>query len=139
MAGSITIELAVRVSGPLADGTASRELTDAAQAAAKELAETGRDWVRLAAEDMDRSGRGGTGGASGGVRLSGSGGSYRVYGGIHQGEFSWPWLEGTSKRNKTTPFHGYHTFRKTGRQLDEIAGDVLQKHVAEIMPRIGGG
>lgn len=139
MAGSLTVTLDVRVSGPLADGTAARDLQHATDQAAEDLAKIGRDWIRIDAESMDRSGRGGTGRASGGVKLSGSNGSYRVYGGIHQGVYSWPWLEGISKRNRSTRFHGYHTFRKTAKRLDEVAEDVLEEYVAQAVAQMGGG
>lgn len=138
MAGSFTVTLSARASGPLFDGTADREIARALDEGARDLAETGRDWVRLDAESMDRSGRGGTGRASGGVKLSGSSGAYRIYGGISEGKYSWPWLEGSSKRNATTPFRGYHTFRKTSKRMDKVAQDVLEKHIAQIMPEIGG-
>jgi hypothetical protein len=136
--GRLTITVHPHVSGPLFDGHADEIIRRAEDEAAKELAETGRDWVKLAAEAMDRSGRGGSGAASAGVSLEGSGGSYRVYGGIREGEYSWPWLEGTSERNRTTKFRGYHTFRKTRTRMDTVAADVLERHIAAVMPEIGG-
>jgi hypothetical protein len=48
-----------------------------------------------------------------------------------------PWLEGTGSRNyPNTRFHGYHSFRLAGQQLDGlaegIAEDALQPYIREM-------
>lgn len=49
-----------------------------------------------------------------------------------------PWLEGTSRRNSTTRFKGYHSFRKATaavqKQAQDIANRVLDRHIN----RLGG-
>lgn len=67
-----------------------------------------------------------------------SGPDGEISGGIREGEFSWPWLEGTSKRNVTTGFKGYHTFRKTRLRLDKEAQAIGERELAKVLPQIGG-
>jgi hypothetical protein len=43
------------------------------------------------------------------------------------------WLEGTSKRNRTTRFKGYGIMRAAARQTDQTAGEVARKIVAELV------
>lgn len=48
------------------------------------------------------------------------------------------WLEGTSRRNETTRFKGYATFRHTKDWLDDQAKDVCQKHAVKLAKNMGG-
>ena len=50
-----------------------------------------------------------------------------------------PWLEGTSSRNQTTRFKGYHSFRKVGQELEKKSDDVLEKHIGKAARRMRGG
>lgn len=49
-----------------------------------------------------------------------------------------PWLEGTAKRNETTRFKGYGSFRKTREQLDdspkvvEVLDEVVRKYLGRL-------
>lgn len=134
-----TTRLGIRVSGPLFDGRADRAVYDFLDAVKKETAEIGRDWIRIDAEGMNRSGRGGTGRASAGVVIKGSRFNDQIINGaIREGEYSWPWLEGTSSRNASTRFKGYHAFRKNRvklrRNWPEIARHLLPKY----LPLMGG-
>jgi hypothetical protein len=61
-----------------------------------------------------------------------------VRGGISEGEFSWPWLEGTSKRNESTPFRGYHAFAQAAARMAGRAQSVLEKHAEQGVRQIGG-
>jgi len=49
-----------------------------------------------------------------------------------------PWLEGTSSRNQSTRFKGYHTFRKVGQWLETKADDVLEKNIRKAVQRMKG-
>jgi hypothetical protein len=40
-----------------------------------------------------------------------------------------PWLEGTSRRNQTTRFKGYATFRRIAQQLDKRAVGIVARTV----------
>ena len=49
-----------------------------------------------------------------------------------------PWLEGTSSRNQSTRFKGYHAFRKVGQWLEKKADDVLEKNIRKAVQRMKG-
>ena len=127
----------VKLYGPLFDGTADEDARKLVSSLARELAEIGRDWVKLDTHRMTRSGSD-TGAAAGGVEMSGADGVYVIKGGIRAGEYAWPWLEGTSKRNATTGFKGYSTFRRTRLRLRRQATPFLQAKVDAFIAEIGG-
>lgn len=124
----------VVIKGPLFDGRADEAAREFTDKLAREVAEIGVTWIKVEAHGMDRSGRGGTGKAAGGVEGPiGSGGTYVIKGGIRKGEYAWPWLEGTSKRNQSTRFKGYHTFRRTRlrmrKQVTPYAQTLLERYL----------
>ena len=129
----------VTITGPVFDGQAAAAARDFARALATEVAEIGRDWIKLDTQRMDKSGRGGTGAAASGVKLDGQGSSYLISGGIRQGEYAWPWLEGTSRRNKSTGFKGYHSFRRTRLRMRKQVTPYAQAQMAAFIARMGGG
>ena len=49
-----------------------------------------------------------------------------------------PWLEGVSSMNDRTRFKGYAMFRNAFQQLERIAGDILNKRMAQLVQRLGG-
>ena len=49
-----------------------------------------------------------------------------------------PWLEGTSKRNSSTRFKGYHLFRQTRQALQKLAPEIGQAELDKVIGRIGG-
>lgn len=128
----------VTLEGPLFDGRADAAARELADALAAEAAEIGQYMIKMDTDRMDKSGRGGTGRAAGGVELKGADGTYRVSGGIREGEYAWPWLEGTSKRNASTGFKGYHSFRRARLRMRKQAPAVLQPIVDAFMARMGG-
>jgi hypothetical protein len=138
--GSLNVTAHVRVEGPIADGSADQAVKDMLRAIVQELVNRGKEQIRVSADAMNRSGRGGTGRAAAGVQSEDHGEYGQViYGGIREGEYSWPWLEGTSRRNRTTRFRGYHTFRDTARDLDDQAAQVAEEKLQEYLPAMGGG
>jgi len=50
-----------------------------------------------------------------------------------------PWLEGTSRRNQTTRFKGYASFRRATQQLRGQATALIQYTLNHYLPRLGGG
>lgn len=128
----------VILTGPLFDGQASAAAKDFTGSVAHEVAEIGRDWVRLDTERMNKSGRN-TGAASAGVEMSGGNGAYVIKGGIRAGQYSWPWLEGTSRRNQSTGFKGYGTFRRTRLRMRKQVTPFAQARFREYLARMGGG
>jgi hypothetical protein len=129
----------VTMTGPIFDGQAAVAARDFTRALSAEIAEIGATWIKLDTQRMDRSGRGGTGAAAGGVKVDGAGANYVISGGIRKGEYAWPWLEGTSRRNQTTPFKGYHSFRRTRLRMRKQVTPYAQGLLAEFIERMGGG
>lgn len=128
----------VIISGPLFDGRAAAAARDFTRALATEIAEIGRDWIRLDTQRMDKSGRGDTGAAAAGVKLGGSGANWVISGGIRKGEYAWPWLEGTSRRNQATGFRGYGSFRRTRLRMRRQVTPFAQAEMAKFIERMGG-
>ena len=128
----------VVLSGPLFDGEATAAADEFTAALAREIAEIGQTWIQVEAHGYDKSGRGGTGAAAEGVELIGRGRDWVISGGIRAGVYSWPWLEGTSPRNKTTGFKGYHPFRRTRLRLRRQASEYAQELLREFITRMGG-
>src|SRR5487761_1295253 len=56
--GTLTVEVSTYGKGPLSDGRAGAAVEEFTTAAAKRIARTGRDWIRVEAMAMDRSGGG---------------------------------------------------------------------------------
>jgi hypothetical protein len=129
----------VTLTGPIFTGEAAAAARDFTRALSAEIAGIGRDWIKLDTDRMDRSGRGGTGAAASGVKVTGSGENWVVSGGIRKGVYAWPWLEGTSRRNQTTPFAGYHTFRRTRARMRTQVRPYAQAELARFIERMGGG
>lgn len=127
----------VKVSGPVFDGRAAHAVEAYTNELVKDLGEQGQNYIQIAANDMDRSGRGGTGRAAAGVKLYTSNLQADIVGETSEGEVWWPWLEGTSKRNFTTRFKGYHTFRSVRGRLNKrsipYARDLLSARYIEEM------
>ena len=128
----------VILSGPLFDGQADAAAADFTRSLTLEIAEIGRDWIKLDTGRMDKSGRGGTGAAAAGVDLVGQGLNYVISGGIRERMYSWPWLEGTSKRNQSTGFRGYGTFRRTRLRMRKQVTPFAQAKLNEYLARMGG-
>jgi hypothetical protein len=142
-----TYSIHADLSGPIPDGAAPHIVRDFSERATERLAETAADWIRIDANAMDRSGRGGTGRAAAGVTVSsrsamafaGGGGVERVvFGEMIRGQVWWPWLEGTSQRNRSTRFKGYHTFRNNSRKLDEHLQEIIRPLVEDMVRQLGG-
>ena len=128
----------VVITGPLFDGQAAEAASEFNRELTREIAEIGRDWIKLAAHGFDKSGRN-TGAAAEGVMLTGAGTSYTLSGGIRQGEYSWPWLEGDSKRNVSTGFKGYKTFRRTRLRMRKQVTPYAQLLLHRYLARMNGG
>ncbi len=129
----------ITIQGPIFDGRAAAAASDFCDSISNEVAEVARTWIATEAHGFDRSGRGGTGAAAAGLEGPiGSNGQYVVRGGIRKGSYSWPWLEGSSERNRTTPFAGYHVFRRTRQRLRRQIGPLTELRMQEFIERMGG-
>jgi hypothetical protein len=129
----------VILTGPIFDGQAAVAARDFTRALSAEIAEIAQTWIQLDTERMNKSGRGGTGAAAGGVKIHGEGANWVVSGGINEGVYAWPWLEGTSRRNQSTGFKGYHTFRRTRARMRKQVTPYAQAELAKFIGRMGGG
>jgi hypothetical protein len=129
----------ITMTGPVFDGQAAAAAADFTRALAREIAEIGRDWIKLDTGRMDKSGRGGTGQAASGVKLAGAGDDWVISGGVSRGVYAWPWLEGTSQRNKSTGFRGYGTFRRTRLRMRTQVTPYARAQMAAFIGRMGGG
>ena len=127
----------VRLEGPIFTGEAQKAAGELAAALAREAAELGQYMIKRDTERMTKSGSD-TGRAAEGVQLTGAGTSYRIFGGISEGRYSWPWLEGVSQRNTSTGFKGYRSFRRTRLRLRKQAPAALQPIIDEFTARMGG-
>jgi hypothetical protein len=127
----------IKIEGPLFTGEAEKAASDLTALLAREIALVGQNWIQTEAHGFDKSGRN-TGAAADGVELVGQGRDWIIRGGIRAGQYSWPWLEGTSQRNATTQFRGYKTFRRTRMRLRKQATDHAQGLLNEYVERMGG-
>lgn len=48
------------------------------------------------------------------------------------------WLEGTSRRNRTTSFPGYRIFTRSAAALDRRAGEIGRRAAADVTRELGG-
>ena len=129
----------VTVSGPIFSGAAQAAARDFTDSLAGELAEVAKTWIQVEAQGYDRSGRGGTGALAAGVEGPfGSNGAYTIRGGLREGRYSWPWIEGESKRNQSTGFGGYHTFRRTRQRMRKQVAPLTELRMEEFLERMGG-
>ena len=129
----------VVLTGPLFDGQAASAARDFADSLAHEIAEIGKTWIQVEAHGYDKSGRGGSGAAAAGVKgPTGSNGTYTISGGIAEGKYAWPWLEGTSRRNQSTGFKGYSTFKRTRQRMRTQVTPFAQSRFEQYLLEMGG-
>lgn len=128
----------VTISGPLFDGEAKAAVREWLQQTELKLATQAQAIIKSKADRMNRSHRGGTGQAAAGVQLIPGPSKFVVRGDIHEGVYSWPWLEGVSQRNTSTRFRGYHTFRLASRIVAKRARTTAQADLEEFIGRMGG-
>jgi hypothetical protein len=127
----------LKLEGPLFDGEAAKAADEFTAALSKQVAYSGQLMIQIEAHGFDKSGRN-TGAAADGVELVGQGANWVIRGGIRQGEYSWPWLEGTSKRNATTKFKGYKTFSRTRARMRKQVTPWAQSELEKFVAAMGG-
>jgi len=126
----------VNVSGPLFDGTVDNITQQWLDQTKKDVADLGVLTLKEQAVKFDKSGRG-TGHYMSVLntrQVSPFNDQLINDGGIVYG----PWLEGTTKRNNSTRFKGYHAFRRTRTRLRKQYGEIAQRKLAEFIGRMGG-
>jgi hypothetical protein len=135
MGGVLKVTAEVNVTGPLADGSGASALADWANNTAKALGDEGVELLRQV--PMDKTGRA-RGGFQANLHVLQAGPVARIPAPMIRGVTWGPWLEGTSKRNSSTRFKGYHLFRRTRQELQRRAPAIGQAELDKIMPRLGG-
>ena len=133
--GVLRVEANPDVVGPIADGTARA----AVEAWADDVAQEGGQFAyeELSGFVMNKTGRS-HGGFRSELRLNVNGPIARIPGPMVTGVTWSPWLEGTSQRNSSTGFKGYHLFRKTRRELDGKITEIGEQVLARYLPQMGG-
>lgn len=134
MSGSVT----VKVTGPLFDGAPADEARAALREVTEAVASQGAAIIRTKAKKFNVSGRGGTGAAAAAVSSRSKGDAAIVEGTSTKGQVWWPWLEGTSKRNQSTRFKGYHAFRLATGVMRKRLRSEASKAMAEVAEKLGG-
>lgn len=136
MAGRLTVTAATHVSGPLFDNNPDGILDRYAADVRKEIAQKGVD--RLKAWPMDKTGRA-HGGFQANLKATPRGAdTIAIFGPMITGVTWAPWLEGVSKRNRSTGFKGYRLFAKTRLEMDQQAGQIAEDVLHRYMPELGG-
>ncbi len=119
----------VVMAGPLFNGQAEVALAEYLRVMPEKIAEKGQEMVREHLNAVIKENRGVYVSR---VHVRGLGatqviGNDMVYS---------PWLEGTSRRNHSTRFRGYHTFRLIGQELDAraepMAEEILRPYLARM-------
>jgi hypothetical protein len=136
VSGALKVTVRLDVSGPLADGTAEKLTEDWQRNTTQALADKGVELLREF--PMNKTGR-----ARGGFQESlhivrKSAGAVRIPGPQEKGVVWASWLEGTSKRNRSTKFKGYHLFKQTRAELDDRAEEIGQQELDKLIGGMGG-
>ncbi len=135
MSGRLDVTAFVDVSGPIFDGQAEDALKEFDRDVRQAIADRGVELLK--AFPMDRSGRA-RGGFQALLHTVERDLGTAIPGPMHRGVAWAPWLEGTSKRNRSTRFKGYHLFRKTAEQLQDEAGAIGEEVLQKYLPKMGG-
>ncbi len=135
MAGRLDVTAYVNVGGPLFEGRAPEILARFEADARHAIADRGADMLRRF--PMDKSGRA-HGAFQSHVKTEDRGQAVAIPGPMIRGVTWSPWLEGTSKRNRSTHFPGYHLFRITRRQLERQATRIAEERLPPYLRELGG-
>ena len=125
------MEVIVRASGPLFDGTASALVQRYTQAGGEEVARWAEGEVQRVLEQVLRNPTGYYQSQVTVNRVSND--SFSISdGGVVYG----PWLEGVSRRNAETRFKGYSTFRRVAKRVEQRADRTFARVFAEVQRRL---
>lgn len=125
----------VTVRGPIFDGQAAAAAHDALDEARKDVASRGVTMLR--AVPMDKTGRA-RGNFQANLHVVQAAGDSLIPAPTIKGVTWGPWLEGTTRRNDSTRFKGYHLFRQTARRLRALSGQMTEEVLQRYLPRMGG-
>lgn len=127
----------IKITGPVFDGEAAKAAAAFTATLSRQVAYSGQLMIQTEAHGFDKSSRN-TGAAADGVELIGQGADWVIRGGIRAGQYSWPWLEGTTQRNTTTGFKGYKTFSRTRARMRLQVTPFAQAELEKFVAAMGG-
>lgn len=119
------------IKGPMFNGQAARAVDDAVAQITREIATQGQHDVQ---ERLGHVLRHPTGKYQHRIRVAKT--SKTVATVDDQRSVYGPWLEGTSRRNTSTRFKGYSTFRKVMQALDRKAPAIANRVIARYLGRM---
>jgi hypothetical protein len=128
----------VKIKGPLFDSAPATQVRVALEELTASVAKQGAGVIKSKAGKFNVSGRGGTGAAAQAVTSRTEGTTAIVEGRSDRGKVWWPWLEGTSKRNRSTRFRGYHAFKLATNIMRKRMRTEAEKVMADVTERLGG-
>ncbi len=135
MSGRLEVIASVSATGPLADGTAEQAVKDWLDASVQAIAREGVGLLRNF--PMNKTGRA-TGAFQANLHILRRGPDAVIPGPMIKGVTWGPWLEGVSKRNRSTRFKGYHLFRLTRDELQRRAPGIAERELAKYIGEMGG-
>jgi hypothetical protein len=136
MAGSLKATAYVDCKGPIFDGTAEETITEMR----REITEQGAQWARdeLAGYPMDKTGRA-TGAFARNLKVLERNVGFSVPGPTIRGVTWSPWLQGASRRNRSSRFKGYRLFSRVRQALADGKLQVIANKVSgRYVDRLGG-
>lgn len=135
MGGRFKVTASLDASGPLVSGLAEQAVRDWTEDVVRALANEGADMLRSTI--MAKSGRA-RGNFQRNIQVLQKGPEATIPAPMIKGVTWGPWLEGTSSRNRSTRFKGYHMFRKTRQELEQKAPEIAEHELQKYLPRMGG-
>lgn len=124
------MDLKYNARGTITDGTLARAMPETAQRINDQVGATG---VQMVQERLDRVLRNPTGRYRASIHVTHEGDRSRIVDGTIYGG----WLEGVSRRNRTTRFKGYRTFRLVAQELRREAARISVAEVQATIRRTG--
>lgn len=126
----VNVQPTVKTTGPIFDGRARAAVDDFLDAAELEVADEGVNDVR---QQLGTVLQNPTGFYESRIQTERQRDDTMV---TDAGVVYGPWLEGTSSRNQTTRFKGYHTFRQVAQRLQGKADDIAQRVLPTFIRRM---
>ena len=121
------------MTGPFFELDTTREVDKMLRDTVQETVDRGESEVR----DNLRPGRGVL---SGGYRRTVQGKVRGTKGSVAGGSgIIGTWLEGTSRRNQTTRFRGYGTWRQARQRTERRSGDIFERRADRMVAKLNGG
>ena len=129
----------VKADGPLFSqngAVALRALKSFEREATNKIAKAGQRWIRsIGVQQFRYQASAPTGFYSASVAID------RISDGhiVHSRAIYGAWIEGTSSRNQSTRFKGYHLFRRAAQHVESNIGKIVNPEERRLIARLNGG